>query len=104
LYKPLRPLWVSATNPLWEEEINYEELPFIPIILVSVSPNTNKVTVELPNGCQYIQGAGDDEESWSNVSYWKYRDNINVGPDTFSILVKFRLYNGKWTSRHPKED
>eukprot|EP00605_Chrysophyceae_sp_TOSAG23-4_P001431 GSChrysophyteH1.ASY1.ANO1.1559.1 assembled CDS len=78
--KPLIPIWVSpdqdvVLNALCSNETAIESLPFIPLLLLSCSAvnashleewirdiiNSHVAT----RSWEYIQGAGDDEESWS---------------------------------------
>jgi Rit1 N-terminal domain len=100
----LRPLWVRAdADLLWENGLpSAESLGFIPIVCVSASPPLREGTrayVEpdcyheseqhhiagalFPRhltGFAYVQGAGDDEESWScgltRDLFWRNRDKI----------------------------
>jgi hypothetical protein len=100
---PLRPLWVRAdANLLWEGGLpDAEQLGFIPIVCLSASPPipngvrafiepdfdgeheqivTGILFPERPTGFPYVQGAADDEDSWSvglcPDLFWRNRDGI----------------------------
>eukprot|EP00871_Galdieria_phlegrea_P003834 jgi/Galph1/4451/GphlegSOOS_G3084.1 len=70
--KPMRPIWVHRDENFSKQPIaNYLKLPFLPIICVSVSSclDHQKWLVysckEITHSFCYVQGAGDDEESWN---------------------------------------
>ena len=95
LRKPLRPLWLSQGSRVWVDGVAQpEELPFVPLVLVSASDprsgrrplapahtavfggvawrgeeegggNDIHPTDTLSSSYEYLPGAGDDEESWS---------------------------------------
>eukprot|EP01119_Soliformovum_irregulare_P013629 TRINITY_DN3653_c0_g1_i2.p1 TRINITY_DN3653_c0_g1~~TRINITY_DN3653_c0_g1_i2.p1 ORF type:complete len:523 (-),score=112.59 TRINITY_DN3653_c0_g1_i2:22-1458(-) len=59
LEKPLRVMWVQAHDVTWlDDEDQYSNLPFTPVICLSASSTQMRDQL-------YIQGAGDDEESWA---------------------------------------
>jgi len=91
--KPLRPVWI--VQPAWffhqhqkcEEQVAAQtnsDLPYHPIVLLTASVPLH--TLGLQNerrnrpGYTYVQGAGDDHESWSldltPELWWKHRDEI----------------------------
>jgi tRNA A64-2'-O-ribosylphosphate transferase len=60
LKKPLRPIWISRGDNFLKAMFQ-EELEFYPIVCVMASSSA----IQRGNGFDYIQGAGDDEETWS---------------------------------------
>lgn len=97
---PVRPLWVRAdVERVWENGIpSAKELGFIPIVCISASPpllagersyieaDQENITDVVGNihfprritGFNYVQGAGDDCDNWSNgltpVLFWHFRN------------------------------
>eukprot|EP01130_Rhizamoeba_saxonica_P005397 TRINITY_DN2154_c5_g1_i1.p1 TRINITY_DN2154_c5_g1~~TRINITY_DN2154_c5_g1_i1.p1 ORF type:complete len:360 (+),score=63.40 TRINITY_DN2154_c5_g1_i1:158-1237(+) len=72
LHKPLRVLWFCPDSCNLNS-IDYNNLPFYPIICVSSSK-------EQGNDTEYIQGAADDHETWSMGlepdMFWKYKNEL----------------------------
>jgi tRNA A64-2'-O-ribosylphosphate transferase len=93
--KPLRPIWIHPSTTMFsndedlfwsQEELN--ELPFIPLILVSASvsqsqnidgDNSNPI-FPIPKSFDYVQGAADDTENWSPslnaTKFWNIYDKL----------------------------
>jgi tRNA A64-2'-O-ribosylphosphate transferase len=73
LTKPLRPLWMTRDSILPEDVPSFED--FYPLVLCTSSRHV--MGAELSEG-GYIQGAGDDNESWSDgltpQIFWKNHD------------------------------
>ncbi|CAM9749965.1 unnamed protein product, partial [Sphacelaria rigidula] len=73
LKKPLRPVWISPETriidgmlPAWPSSPSSEnDLSFTPIICVSSSKVISREHHREHHSWVYIQGAGDDEEHWS---------------------------------------
>ncbi|GJQ09683.1 hypothetical protein GpartN1_g1474.t1 [Galdieria partita] len=95
LIKPLKPIWICRDQPNIEESL-IDCISFIPVFCVSVSSpkdNYRWLTHSLRNGetfgFHYIQGAGDDEESWScglfPELFWKHEEDV-LSRD--SVLLK----------------
>ncbi|KAK4523121.1 hypothetical protein GAYE_PCTG36G1012 [Galdieria yellowstonensis] len=94
--KPLKPIWLSRDQPHIEQVLSeLVNISFIPVLCVSVSsPNDNQswLTHSLKSGetygFRYIQGAGDDEESWScglfPELFWRYEEEL-LSTDTALI-------------------
>lgn len=100
-HRRIAPLWLTPGRPVWENGLpSAEELSFIPIVCVSVSPplesgrkecagrDTEKVVagVRFPVRAMsypHVQGAGDDEESWAEgltpALFWEMRHRILDG-------------------------
>jgi tRNA A64-2'-O-ribosylphosphate transferase len=90
LHRPLRPLWISRSSPLWALP-RVTDLPFVPLICVSASaPLTGHgqrcASLQLDDGdalpCSfsYVPGAGDDEETWaqglSAEGFWQHSEQL----------------------------
>ena len=82
LHKPLRTLWLNQDSQLWHLP---DELDFFPLVCASVS------STEMPFP-EYVQGAGDDHESWamglSAELFWRHRDEIMASPRIASETVQ----------------
>jgi tRNA A64-2'-O-ribosylphosphate transferase len=80
ILKPLRPVWVTRDSLLPEDIPQFDA--FYPIVLCTSSRRV--IGSEMSEG-GYIQGAGDDSESWSYgldpPTFWKYRDMILRTPE-----------------------
>lgn len=94
--KPVRCLWARVDDVLWRgENVPLEGLDFTPLICVSASGGkgfvegrTEEVVVggiRFPKreGFEYVQGGGDDEESWSfgmkADDFWRFREEVLGG-------------------------
>ncbi|CAG8457932.1 84_t:CDS:10 [Ambispora gerdemannii] len=81
LSKPLRPLWITSDSNIFDSELlpDYTSLPFYPVICLSASQMVT-MGMESRQGYQYIQGAADDQETWSlgltPSLFWKHRKEI----------------------------
>lgn len=98
--KPLRPLWVQPSRPVWDSGVPLDTLQFTPVICLSASdavPAGHRALVEAAvplHVCgvtfpsrptfPYVQGAGDDEEGWAQsltpALFWRCRDEV-LPPD-----------------------
>jgi len=60
--KPLRPMWTNPCSQIWDESNSpvHQDLPFSAVVCVSASFQRDG------HPGLYIQGAGDDEESWAH--------------------------------------
>lgn len=67
LSKPLRPVWISPDSPTIPH-FESNTIDFYPVICLSASEHVES-GVERRNGYSYVQGSGDDHESWSKVRY-----------------------------------
>ncbi|EME31541.1 Uncharacterized protein Gasu2_44120 [Galdieria sulphuraria] len=87
LRKPLKPVWIHRDQPSIEDSSLVDCISFIPVFCVSVSSpkdNYRWLTHSLKTGetfgFRYIQGAGDDEESWScglfPELFWKHKEDL----------------------------
>ncbi|KAF2457201.1 tRNA a64-2'-o-ribosylphosphate transferase [Lineolata rhizophorae] len=78
--KPIRPIWVTQDSALPAEIPQYDE--FHPVILCTASRRV--VGTEVSEG-GYIQGAGDDAESWAHgltpALFWNNKEQLIEGVD-----------------------
>jgi tRNA A64-2'-O-ribosylphosphate transferase len=78
--KPLRPLWITRDSDLPEEPFRFDS--FHTIVLCTSSRRVVGAEIS-ENG--YIQGAGDDNESWSEglspPLFWKHKDTLLNTPE-----------------------
>jgi hypothetical protein len=107
LKKPMKIFWANTTidrSINWPSEDIEEliflpdtepnhELPYIPIILFSCSSVFNEQDMILwreEHSWMYIQGAGDDEENWSNgltpSVFWRYNDEVLSSSEPAQIV------------------
>ncbi|KAG7889856.1 hypothetical protein KL936_002530 [Ogataea polymorpha] len=63
--KPLKPVWITPRSKLPLEVQSSDQLPYIPIYLVTASFQCQDGTLSMDNFL-YVQGAADDHELWSN--------------------------------------
>ncbi|KAI9260805.1 tRNA A64-2'-O-ribosylphosphate transferase [Sporodiniella umbellata] len=81
LEKPFRPLWYSpqSLESLMLSKPNFDDLPFWPVICLSASEAVDHGYQSRP-GYLYVQGSGDDHESWSHGLtpdiFWNNREYI----------------------------
>ncbi|CAG8497885.1 12941_t:CDS:10 [Ambispora leptoticha] len=81
LSKPLRPLWITPDSNIFDNQLlpDYTSLPFYPVICLSTS-KVVAMGMESRQGYQYIQGAADDQETWSlgltPSLFWKHHKEI----------------------------
>lgn len=104
--KPVRCLWARVDDVLWRgEKIPLNGLDFTPLICVSASGGAGFIEgraeevvvggIRFPrrNGFEYMQGGGDDEESWSfgmkAEEFWRFREEI-LGGGTEGIEKRVR--------------
>lgn len=95
LSKPLRPIWVtpsvSTLPPLTGE------LGFLPIICLSASENVIE-GIERRHGYCYVQGSGDDHETWSRgltpSEFWKNVEQIRRTDQEDVSMVVDRVVSG----------
>jgi len=78
LTKPIRPVWVTPTTidfPAFDDDTQ-----FYPIICLSASKVVQDGLDRREAGYTYVQGAGDDHESWSlgltPSLFWRFKDEI----------------------------
>ncbi|KAG2383392.1 hypothetical protein C9374_004063 [Naegleria lovaniensis] len=77
--KPLQCVWISRRTDLdfVDSSFSTDELDFIPVFLVSVSDPDHPIKT---TSWEYIQGAGDDHETWSlgltPQLFWEFKDAI----------------------------
>ncbi|KAI9294166.1 initiator tRNA phosphoribosyl transferase [Neoconidiobolus thromboides FSU 785] len=97
---PLRPVYITMNSNLIDFNQNNQflhDVPFLPLILITAS-NPNRANLKFQNKHQiefnYIQGAGDDEESWAKgikwQSYWENVDSILKYKTDDQILSLFK--------------
>jgi tRNA A64-2'-O-ribosylphosphate transferase len=89
--KPLRPIWVTRGS-LLPEEVSRSDT-FYPLVLCTSSRRV--IGSETSEG-EYIQGAGDDSESWSlgldPPTFWKYRSMIlQTSDDELHDLIQWLI-------------
>lgn len=100
LRRPLRPLWISRSSPLWALP-SVAELPFTPLVCVSASaPLTGhgqrcassqlEEGDALPCSFSYVPGAGDDEETWarglSAEGFWQNSEQLLRAAGTGGLM------------------
>lgn len=93
---PLRTVWTGPSRPTWSRGFPIDDLDFSPIVCISASdaveqgsrayvdamPGAKVGNVLFPSrtGFAYVQGAGDDEESWAHSltpqMFWRFREII----------------------------
>ncbi|KAI8970274.1 tRNA A64-2'-O-ribosylphosphate transferase [Mycotypha africana] len=83
LKKPLRPIWYTpqSYDALMESPPDFddEHISFCPVVCLSASEAV-ETGYERRNGYLYVQGSGDDQESWAMgltaMIFWKHHDEI----------------------------
>ncbi|KIK69011.1 hypothetical protein GYMLUDRAFT_236879 [Collybiopsis luxurians FD-317 M1] len=79
LEKPLRPIWITPSSTSFPKFPPTETL-FIPVICVSASRQVEEGSDRRSGGFVYIQGSGDDHESWgmglNPAIFWQNRERI----------------------------
>eukprot|EP01125_Pyxidicula_operculata_P010707 TRINITY_DN3527_c0_g1_i4.p1 TRINITY_DN3527_c0_g1~~TRINITY_DN3527_c0_g1_i4.p1 ORF type:complete len:246 (-),score=50.43 TRINITY_DN3527_c0_g1_i4:647-1384(-) len=84
--KPLRALQYYNPSKIELTADIVKDLPYYPVICVSAS------RIQSDSDTTYIQGAGDDEESWAmNLKpslFWKYKDVIMESEDDAQSVVE----------------
>lgn len=91
LTKPIRPVWVTPTTidfPAFDDDTQ-----FYPIICLSASKVVQDGLDRREAGYTYVQGAGDDHESWSlgltPSLFWRFKDEIlNLPQDEVDDFVR----------------
>eukprot|EP00743_Colponemidia_sp_Colp-15_P013112 GILK01015120.1.p1 GENE.GILK01015120.1~~GILK01015120.1.p1 ORF type:complete len:486 (+),score=58.00 GILK01015120.1:252-1709(+) len=77
--KPLRPLWVCPESRL-SNQSDTTELSFLPIVCVSASQALTTDEIRSTQSWMYVQGAGDDAETWSDgltpELFWAYHNEL----------------------------
>ncbi|KAH8550298.1 tRNA A64-2'-O-ribosylphosphate transferase [Umbelopsis sp. PMI_123] len=78
LKKPLRPLWYTPQSKILYAP-DYTESSFLPVICLSASQFIEGGS-QARNGYMYVQGSGDDEESWSlgltAPMFWRHQKEL----------------------------
>lgn len=80
--KPLRPIWISPQTTFLEDYIpTFQSDKFYPILCISTSELIDKkISNNISSNFDYVQGAGDDEETWSlgltHKLFWHHLDLI----------------------------
>ncbi|KAG8877569.1 hypothetical protein FRB97_003321 [Tulasnella sp. 331] len=90
LSRPLRPVWISTAStiiPQFEDDLD-----FYPVICLSASEHVEN-GVERHNGYCYVQGSGDDHESWSKgltpMMFWRNVETVRrATPETIATIVQ----------------
>jgi tRNA A64-2'-O-ribosylphosphate transferase len=81
LDKPLRPIWITRDSLLPNEMPQFTD--FSPVVLCTAS---RKVAGAEMSGAGYIQGAGDDSESWSHgltpTIFWAHKATLLNTPES----------------------
>ncbi|KIJ25918.1 hypothetical protein M422DRAFT_273055 [Sphaerobolus stellatus SS14] len=65
LQKPLRPIWITPDTSTLP---SLTDVDFFPVLCVSTSKLVHEGLERRTAGFTYVQGSGDDHESWSQVS------------------------------------
>ncbi|KAG8952735.1 hypothetical protein FRC04_003658 [Tulasnella sp. 424] len=88
LSKPLRPIWITPSVSMLPPLSG--ELEFFPIICLSASEHVPE-GIERRHGYCYVQGSGDDHESWSRgltpPEFWRNVDQIQRADDEDMPMV-----------------
>ena len=100
LKKPLIPQFISPASKLppiidlfscQEDLDDIQNLNYYPVILVSASALEESEKIQNSYQWMYVQGAGDDEESWSKgltpTIFWKYIDQILENKNDLDIFI-----------------
>ncbi|KZS87757.1 initiator tRNA phosphoribosyl transferase [Sistotremastrum niveocremeum HHB9708] len=78
LLKPLRPIWITPETT--RLPVIDSDGPFYPVICISASRVMEAGTNLREGGFTYVQGAGDDHETWSKGItpdlFWKHRSEL----------------------------
>ncbi|KAG8862611.1 hypothetical protein FRB96_001170 [Tulasnella sp. 330] len=90
LSRPLRPVWISTAStiiPQFEDDLDFH-----PVICLSASEHVEN-GVERHNGYCYVQGSGDDHESWSKgltpMMFWRNVETVRrATPETIATIVQ----------------
>jgi hypothetical protein len=66
LAKPLRALWFTPESRVFSDSpADYSDCDFFPVICISASIPVSSPEMQRRSGYTYIQGSGDDHETWS---------------------------------------
>ncbi|KZT05396.1 initiator tRNA phosphoribosyl transferase [Laetiporus sulphureus 93-53] len=80
LLQPLRPVWVTPSTSVLPDLSPGRNLPFYPIVCVSASQQIHEGLQRRSHGFAYIQGSGDDHESWgmglNPPLFWENKDEL----------------------------
>lgn len=79
--KPLRPIWYTPESRFFSDEpLDFSDSGFFPVICLSASIPITSPEMQLRNGYTYIQGSGDDHETWSQGLsprlFWQNHEEI----------------------------
>jgi tRNA A64-2'-O-ribosylphosphate transferase len=85
LAKPLRPLWITPASARFPYIA--PDASFLPVICVSASHAVDVGTERRIEGFSYVQGSGDDHESWGQVGTPSYFPLAPVD----SVVVYYRV-------------
>ncbi|KAG7834014.1 hypothetical protein KL942_002898 [Ogataea angusta] len=92
--KPLKPVWITPRSKLPLESQSSDQLPYIPIYLVTASFQCQDGTLSMDTFL-YVQGAADDHELWSNgltpKLLWSHLDYFSDRERTDEELKDFIL-------------
>lgn len=76
LKKPLRPVWITPETDPSDYLINVARPEYYPVVCCTAS---RRIT-DSEASCYYIQGAGDDSESWSHgltsTGFWRHHQEL----------------------------
>ncbi|KAG7707710.1 hypothetical protein KL914_002531 [Ogataea haglerorum] len=95
--KPLKPVWITPHSKLPSEAPIPDQLPYIPIYLVTASFQCQDGTLSMDNFL-YVQGAADDHELWSNgltpkllwnhLDYFRERERTDEELEDFIMSIR----------------
>lgn len=84
--KPLRPFWVTPESGLPDIPLEDGDLKFYPVVCCTASRQVHSSEAS-ENG--YVQGAGDDSESWSHgltpATFWEHRQTLLETPNELLV-------------------
>ena len=81
LTKPLRPLWFTPESRFFSgSPPDFSDCDFFPVICISASIPVGSHEMQRRKGYSYVQGSGDDHETWSlgltPRLFWQNKDEI----------------------------
>ncbi|EPT00399.1 hypothetical protein FOMPIDRAFT_150630 [Fomitopsis schrenkii] len=96
LLRPLHPFWITPSTTAFPRLERSPNQPFYPVICVSASRQIHEGIERRSNGFVYVQGSGDDHESWgmglTPKLFWTHNDILlNADRSTLSQLIRSLL-------------
>lgn len=96
LARQLRPLWITPASARFPHFAS--DASFLPVICVSASRTVDVWTDRRTGGFAYVQGSGDDHESWAQV---RYISPISGLPYTYNVAIAVLVGRTHLTGKRP---